>query len=58
MSRPTHTVLPIQYWRTASGVPVYFVHTPEIGMLDVRLMFHAGAARDGDTLGVDRKSVV
>jgi zinc protease len=52
MSKPKHTVLPIQHWRTTSGVPVYFVHTPEISMLDVRVIFQAGSARDEDALGV------
>ncbi|MES2919079.1 MAG: pitrilysin family protein [Pseudomonadota bacterium] len=37
----------IQHWVTASGVRVYFVAADELPMLDVRLVFDAGAARDG-----------
>lgn len=37
----------IQHWVTASGVRVYFVAADELPMLDVRLVFDAGGARDG-----------
>jgi zinc protease len=45
-------VLNIQHWRTSQGVPVYFVHTPELPMLDINVVFNAGASRDGDKPGV------
>ncbi|AFJ01777.1 Zinc protease [Methylophaga frappieri] len=37
----------IQHWQTEQGTRVYFVAAPELPMLDVRLIFDAGAARDG-----------
>jgi zinc protease len=42
----------IETWRTANGAAVYFVSAPEIPMLDVRVTFAAGSARDGAQLGV------
>ncbi|PVV25120.1 MAG: peptidase M16, partial [gamma proteobacterium symbiont of Ctena orbiculata] len=42
----------IQTWQTANGVEVLFVAAPEIEMVDVRIVFDAGSARDGDKQGV------
>lgn len=42
----------IQHWTSERGARVYFVHAPEIPMLDVRLVFDAGAARDGKIPGL------
>jgi zinc protease len=42
----------IQHWVTARGVRVYFVQADELPMLDVRLVFDAGAARDGELGGL------
>ncbi|MEW8505964.1 MAG: pitrilysin family protein [Candidatus Thiodiazotropha sp.] len=42
----------IQTWQTPNGAKVLFVEAPEIAMLDVRLVFDAGSARDGDAAGV------
>ena len=36
----------IQNWQTASESPVYFVESGELPMVDVRLIFDAGAARE------------
>lgn len=44
--------LDIQTWQTANGARVYFVPAPEIPMLDVRVVFAAGSARDGAQAGV------
>jgi zinc protease len=35
-------ILPIQHWKTAQGVRVYFVEAPTIPMLDVQVDFDAG----------------
>jgi len=43
---------PIQRWQTANGAWVYFVPAPEVPMLDVRVVFAAGSARDGDNPGL------
>lgn len=44
--------LDIQTWQTANGARVYFVPAPEIPMLDVRVVFAAGSARDGRAAGL------
>jgi zinc protease len=44
----------IQHWTTESGARVYFVSSPELPMVDLRVVFAAGSARDGDTPGLAR----
>jgi len=36
----------IENWQTSNGTEVYFVQAQELPMLDIRLVFDAGAARD------------
>ncbi len=42
----------IQHWQTQQGTRVYFVQTPSLPMLDIRMAFDAGSARDGDQFGL------
>ena len=42
----------IQTWKTANGARVLFVAAPEIPMLDVKVIFDAGSARDGAKPGL------
>ncbi|MDJ0808145.1 MAG: pitrilysin family protein, partial [Gammaproteobacteria bacterium] len=42
----------IHSWQTTNGAKVLFVEAPEIPMLDVRVVFDAGSARDGILPGV------
>ncbi|MCU7905346.1 MAG: insulinase family protein [Candidatus Thiodiazotropha sp. (ex Epidulcina cf. delphinae)] len=42
----------IETWQTANGAGVLFVEAPEIPMVDVRVVFDAGSARDGAKQGV------
>jgi zinc protease len=42
----------IQTWETANGAKVLFVPASELPMVDVRVVFDAGSARDGDKPGV------
>lgn len=42
----------IQHWQTANGAQVYFVPAPELPMVDIRVVFDGGAARDATTPGV------
>lgn len=44
----------IQTWTTAGGTPVLFVAAPEPALLDVRVVFDAGSARDGARAGLAR----
>lgn len=42
----------IEHWTTANGLRVYYVPAPELPMLDMRLIFAAGSARDGGKPGL------
>ena len=42
----------IQNWRTANGVPVYFIPARELPMVDAQILFNAGSARDGARPGL------
>jgi zinc protease len=42
----------IQHWQTDNGARVYYVPAPELPLLDIRVVFDAGAARDGDHPGL------
>ncbi|MBD3669882.1 MAG: insulinase family protein [Gammaproteobacteria bacterium] len=49
----TATATPqIQHWQTGNGAGVYYIHAPELPMVDLRLVFDAGSARDGDRPGL------
>ena len=53
-ARPVAAAPLIQHWQTANGMRVYFVEAPELPMIDVRLAFDAGSARDGGHPGIGR----
>lgn len=42
----------IQTWTAANGAQVYFVPTEGLPMVDVRVVFDAGSARDGSQFGL------
>lgn len=42
----------IQTWQTQNGARVLFVAAPELPMVDVRVVFDAGSARDGEKPGL------
>ena len=44
--------LNIQTWQSDKGAKVLYVHAPELPMVDVRIVFDAGSARDGDKPGL------
>ena len=44
----------IQSWNSANGAKVLFVEAPELPMIDVRVVFDAGSARDGEIPGLAR----
>lgn len=46
----------IQHWTTSNGAQVYFIEAKEIPMVDVRIVFDAGAARDGENPGLAQLS--
>ncbi|MEE8263663.1 MAG: pitrilysin family protein [Gammaproteobacteria bacterium] len=47
-----HGTPDIQHWQTANGAEVYFVEAHELPMVDVRVIFDGGSARDGGHAGV------
>ncbi|MFZ5757082.1 MAG: M16 family metallopeptidase [Pseudomonadota bacterium] len=51
VSRPQ---LKPQRWRSKNGARVYFLPAPELPMLDIRIVFDAGGARDGGLNGLAR----
>lgn len=44
----------IRQWTTENGARVLYVHAPEIPMVDARVTFSAGSARDGEHPGIAR----
>lgn len=42
----------IQHWTTKNGAKVFFVPAPELPMIDVRIAFNAGSARDKEKPGL------
>jgi zinc protease len=50
--RPAIAVPEIQNWKTGQGVQVLFVESHSLPMVDIRVVFSAGSARDGDKPGL------
>lgn len=44
--------LNIETWQTRNGARVYYVDAPQLPMVDIRVVFNAGSARDGDKPGL------
>jgi len=42
----------IEQWQTSMGARVFFVEAPELPMIDIKIVFDAGSARDGDNFGI------
>ncbi|MFN2348201.1 MAG: M16 family metallopeptidase [Thioalkalivibrio sp.] len=51
---PVHASPAIEYWETDNGLRVYFMPAPALPMLDMRVVFRAGSARDGSAPGLAR----
>lgn len=49
---PARRNLDLQHWVTAQGARVYFMPAAELPMLDVQVLFAAGASRDGSQPGL------
>lgn len=48
----SHSILDIEHWNTSEDARVYFVATPTLPMVDIRVIFDAGSARDGQKFGL------
>lgn len=46
----SHT-LTIEHWTNPNGVRVYYVNAPTLPMLDIKIIFNAGSARDSEKPG-------
>jgi len=42
----------IQQWETKNGARVFYVHAPELPIIDLQVVFDAGSARDGKQEGL------
>ena len=52
LAQPVGADVKIQQWRTANGLTVFFVPMETLPIIDLRLMFDAGSARDGEHPGL------
>lgn len=52
MTAPVLAGIDIQHWLTNNGARVYFVAAPDLPMVDIKLVFDAGSARDGAHPGI------
>lgn len=50
--KPVAVGLNIQSWQSENGAKVMYVHAPNLPMVDVRMVFDAGSARDADKAGL------
>jgi len=51
VSQPLFAGVNIQHWSTSNGARVYFVAAPELPIVDLQVIFDAGAARDNNNGG-------
>ena len=51
-STQAYAFAPIKHWQTSQGGQVYFVASPGLPMVDIRLVLGAGSARDGKHKGI------
>ncbi len=42
----------IETWKTSKGTEVYYVHSPELPMVDMEIVFDAGGSRNGELPGL------
>lgn len=42
----------IEHWQTKNGAQIYFVRSPQIPMIDIKVVFAAGSAYDDQHLGI------
>lgn len=47
-----HASPKIETWKTSKGSEVYYVHAPELAMVDIEIVFDAGGSRNGDLPGL------
>jgi zinc protease len=53
-AQPASATLKIEHWKTEGGIRIYFARAPQLPIVDMRLVFDAGSARDGKLPGLAR----
>ena len=51
-SQITLAAAKIEHWQTIGGSRVYYVHTEDLPMADIQVVFNAGSASDGQQFGL------
>jgi zinc protease len=52
VSWSVHASPKIETWKTSKGTEVYYVHAPELPMVDMEIVFDAGGSRNGKLPGI------
>lgn len=52
LSAPVYSGVTIEHWQTTQKTPVFFVSATGLPMVDIRVIFDAGSARDGYQQGL------
>lgn len=52
ISLPVYSAAKIEQWQTSHGSSVFYVETKGLPMVDIRVIFDAGSARDGNQQGI------
>ncbi|MBL1142179.1 MAG: insulinase family protein [Proteobacteria bacterium] len=52
VSWSAHASPKIETWKTSKGIDVYYVHAPELPMVDMEIVFDAGGSRNGALPGL------
>ncbi len=52
ISNAVYSAAKIEHWQTSQGSPVFYVESTGLPMVDIRVVFDAGSARDGDQYGI------
>jgi zinc protease len=50
--QPASATANIEHWQTNQGSGVYYIHTEGLPMVDIKVVFDAGSARDGGKFGL------
>lgn len=52
LCQPLAAKTTIEHWQTQQGSQVYYVYSQALPLADIRVIFDAGSARDGDQFGI------
>ncbi len=52
LSQGAWSAAKIEHWESSQGTRIYYVQTTGLPMVDIRVVFDAGSARDGKQYGI------